>query len=59
MNTGIIFIHYIYLVNKYYYVNVIRAKNVFPVNLTNAWNLSIKFDLNQNLSTWDFFVTLY
>ena len=49
MNTGIIFIHYIYLVNKYYHVNLIRAKSSFAETLRNAWNLNTQFDLIQNL----------
>ena len=49
MDTGIIFIHYIYLVNKYYYVNLIRAKTAFAETLRNAWNFSAKFDLIQYL----------
>ena len=29
LNNGNIFIHYIYLESKYYYINLIRAKSAF------------------------------
>ena len=51
-----IFIHYIYLVIEYYYVNLIRTKSAFA-QTRNAWNLSTKFDLIKNLHMCP--ITLY
>ena len=59
MCTGIIFIHYIYLVSKYYYVNLIRSKSEFTKTLRNAWNLSTKFDLIQNLHDLSHYTKAY
>ena len=51
MDTEIIFIHYIYLVRKYYHVNLIRTKSAFAETLRNAWNVTVstQFYLIQNL----------
>ena len=55
MDTGIIFIHYIYLVSRYYYVNLIRVKSAFAETLRNAWNLrainliSIKINVSYHI----------
>ena len=49
MDTEIIFIHYIYLVRKYYHVNLIRTKSAFAETLRNAWNVSTQFYIIQNL----------
>ena len=49
MDTEIIIIHYIYLMSKYYYVDLILAKSAFFVTLRNALILRTKFDLIQNL----------
>ena len=49
MDTGIISVQYIYLESNNYYVNLIRTKSEFAETLSNAWKLSTKFDLIQNL----------
>ena len=59
LNNIIIFIHYIYLVSQYYYVNLIRAKSAFTETMRNVWNLSTKFDLIQNLCALSYYNKTY
>ena len=59
MYTGIIFIHFIYLLSKFYYVDLIRAKTAFPETLRNAWNLSTKCNIIQNLCSLSHYIIAY
>ena len=45
MDSGILFIHNIYLVSNYY---LIRVKSAFAEALRIAWNFNTKFNLIQN-----------
>ena len=50
---------YIYLVNKYNNVNLIRAKSAFAETLRKAWDFSTKFDLIPNVCVLSHYTKAY
>ena len=57
--NGIVFIYYSYLMNKHYPVDLIGVKTAFAEALRNAWKLSIKSGLIQNLGALSHYTKAY